>query len=656
MKTILGFLICGVSFAQTQNLWEELRSGNTAKVKESIEKGADVKTKDAAGNTPLMHAAVYSTRETLELFLSRGADVNAANNAGHTALMRAMPDLEKIRLLVESGANVNAANVEGRTPLMFAAGIRGADAIVRYLLEKGAKIDTVDKTGSDAVMVAAGAGSAKNLKILLDAGAKAATQLNLAGGPMPPPGALPPVMEQVIKRGVEAGTGATGLMGAAAADCDECVRMLLQKGAVATAKTKSGNTSLHLAAYEGNPVTVRLLLDAGAQANVADDRGFTPLMMAVNSRSKNPEVVRLLIKAGADPKAKDTEGRTAADWARIGAQRDIVRLIPGATLPPRQVPVSGTLKNPKEAVQKSLAMLESVAPTFFPKSGCISCHNVSIPMVALHVASRTGFNVKANVNQQMVKHSSALLTPFRENLLSAYCSVPGMSTTSTYALISMHQENYKGDLLTDSVARCLIAAQDADGHWPLGDRRPPLSSDGIPAAALSARTIQLYAPPSMTKAAEASIAKAKSYLMSTKAWTGDDHAFKLIGLSWLAAAQNDIDMAAAALLKQQRVGGGWAQTPDMQPDAYATGLALSAISMASPALVKSAAYKRGTDYLLRTQKADGSWHVRTRAFGFQPYFESGFPHGHDQWISMAATAWASIALMPVAETPKTTAP
>jgi N-acyl-D-amino-acid deacylase len=55
------------------------------------------------------------------------------------------------------------------------------------------------------------------------------------------------------------------------------------------------------------------------------------------------------------------------------------------------------------------------------------------------------------------------------------------------------------------------------------------------------------------------------------------------------------------------------------------------------------------DYLMRTQEKDGSWHVRSRAFGFQPYFESGFPHGHDQWISMAATAWSAMALMPTAE-------
>jgi len=55
-------------------------------------------------------------------------------------------------------------------------------------------------------------------------------------------------------------------------------------------------------------------------------------------------------------------------------------------------------------------------------------------------------------------------------------------------------------------------------------------------------------------------------------------------------------------------------------------------------------YRKGTSYLLRTQEADGSWHVNTRSIWIQPYFESGFPHGHDQWISTAGTAWAAMAL------------
>lgn len=102
-------------------------------------------------------------------------------------------------------------------------------------------------------------------------------------------------------------------------------------------------------------------------------------------------------------------------------------------------------------------------------------------------------------------------------------------------------------------------------------------------------------------------------------------------------------------MAQQREDGGWGQTTHRSSDAYATGVTLSALTMASPGMAASPAYRRGVDYLMRTQEVDGSWHVQTRAFGFQPYFESGFPHDHDQWISMAATAWSAMALMPATE-------
>jgi hypothetical protein len=55
-------------------------------------------------------------------------------------------------------------------------------------------------------------------------------------------------------------------------------------------------------------------------------------------------------------------------------------------------------------------------------------------------------------------------------------------------------------------------------------------------------------------------------------------------------------------------------------------------------------YRRGVDFLLRTQMSDGSWLVRSRSFPVQKYRESGFPHGKDQWISAAGSSWAVMAL------------
>jgi N-acyl-D-amino-acid deacylase len=59
------------------------------------------------------------------------------------------------------------------------------------------------------------------------------------------------------------------------------------------------------------------------------------------------------------------------------------------------------------------------------------------------------------------------------------------------------------------------------------------------------------------------------------------------------------------------------------------------------------AYQRGVDYLLRTQKEDGSWIVQTRTRPLQIFFDNGDPGGKSQFISFAATGWSVLALLEV---------
>jgi squalene cyclase len=124
----------------------------------------------------------------------------------------------------------------------------------------------------------------------------------------------------------------------------------------------------------------------------------------------------------------------------------------------------------------------------------------------------------------------------------------------------------------------------------------------------------------------------------------EEKAMKLLGLVWAKAEPEDIKAAAQAVMSEQRPDGGWAQLPALETDAYATGQALTALHAAGQIAVNDQIYNRGAAFLLRTQRPDGSWLVRSRSFPFQPYKESGFPHGKDQWISAAGTSWATMAL------------
>jgi squalene cyclase len=95
--------------------------------------------------------------------------------------------------------------------------------------------------------------------------------------------------------------------------------------------------------------------------------------------------------------------------------------------------------------------------------------------------------------------------------------------------------------------------------------------------------------------------------------------------------------------RKQRSDGGWSQNDTLESDAYSTSLTLYALAKAgvSPG---DASLTRAVGYLLGSQRADGSWYVRSRAPKFQPYFDGGFPYEHDQWISAMATGWATAAL------------
>jgi squalene cyclase len=148
------------------------------------------------------------------------------------------------------------------------------------------------------------------------------------------------------------------------------------------------------------------------------------------------------------------------------------------------------------------------------------------------------------------------------------------------------------------------------------------------------------------------LALAASWLEAVKPATTQEHAFKVLGLSWAGGSPSTIERAAKALVDAQRPDGGWTQLAAMGTDAYATGEALYALHIGGKMPVNDDVYQKGLKYLLKTQAADGSWHVKTRSLPLQPYFDSGFPYAHDQWISAAGTSWASMALSLTVERPK----
>ena len=118
---------------------------------------------------------------------------------------------------------------------------------------------------------------------------------------------------------------------------------------------------------------------------------------------------------------------------------------------------------------------------------------------------------------------------------------------------------------------------------------------------------------------------------------------RLMGLVWSNAPPPDVRLAVRQVVTMQHADGGWSQLPQLDADAYATGISLYALHQAGVAATEDV-YKKGVTFLLKNQYKDGAWFVKTRSFPVQPHMDSGYPFGFNQWISAAGASWASLAI------------
>jgi ankyrin repeat protein len=98
--------------------------------------------------------------------------------------------------------------------------------------------------------------------------------------------------------------------------------MLIDGGADVNIADSNGQTPLHQGCYDIDGSIVTMLINSGADVNVAKGDGWTPLHEACNQvntyrrREVSLEIMRVLILAGADTQVRDSEGRLPVDMLR----------------------------------------------------------------------------------------------------------------------------------------------------------------------------------------------------------------------------------------------------------------------------------------------------------------------------------------------------
>jgi ankyrin repeat protein len=636
-------VICPAQTSVTERFYQAIRNDNAGDLRALVE-SQDVNAKDSRGATPLMYAAAFGNAQQMKLLLESGADVNAQNVFHATALIWAGGDAVKSRMLIEHGADINVRTQQGQTPLMVAARRNGNADLVRLLLEKGA--DT--KTPGDTTLIpAAQSGDVDIMRLLIENGAN---------------------VNCVSPR-----IGETPLYHAAASGNVAAVRLLVAKGANPNAGLKNltrviGGSTLDIgigkqtplmwAAPTGSLELIRALIDAGTNVNAQDIQGMSPLMLAVASENQDLAVVRVLLQSGANVNARSGRGETALDWARKFGSRPVIAALQRAGASeglPYQAPPApdrSTTRDTAKAVEQSIALLQRSSAEFFKQSGCVGCHHQDATAFAVRAARAAGIPLDEAVARERVNVMKSSLGSAQELQLQG---VAESTSIQSNHLAGLWASGYNPDIVTDAAVVSVVSGQYTDGHWQRypGAVRSPTGESNIVWTSEAVLALERYGIPARAAEFRERVTRASAWLQKATPHNTYQHALQLLALSAAGVGKDAVKRVADSLVAQQRSDGGWAGNPNLGSDAHSTGVALHALRETGFLSADGPAHRRGVQYLLSTQYPDGSWHVRSRAAGFQPYFQSGFPFEHDQWISAAATAWAAEALARSIESPAT---
>lgn len=270
----------------TEALAAAIEAGEYEQVKSLLQSGGDAKAKHQG--IPLLYLgakAPYDAERIVRALLNHGADVHATNVSGETALfpacMRFGQDLSErpdvVKMLIDVGADVNVKNNDGETPLMYSV-CTCQPLISKMLLEAGADVN-VSASGKDN---------------LCNLGCQCVDQEF--------PETYNPLIIACCKKSYDS------------------IRLLLEHGANANETYKGTPILFH---FVKTPGAFQLFLDHGYDINLQDDVGDTLLGLAA-THPDEMELVTKCLEAGADPNIKNAEGNTPLMVAVVTANQQLV--------------------------------------------------------------------------------------------------------------------------------------------------------------------------------------------------------------------------------------------------------------------------------------------------------------------------------------------
>ncbi len=260
------------------------KKGGLELAKALIEKGANVNDRDGSMMTPLHYAVGNNDKPLIELLLSNGAKINPPGRS----IFDAVKTEEMAKYLISKGADANYVNESKRT-LLHKYASEGNKEMVEFFIKRGAKINAQNKGGFTPLDAAQ---SEEVKQILIKHGAKTRDEIKKENEKKNPS------VKQETKETSKVAQAKTVSLNP------------LDKDLLARINTLRSFNS------KKDKDTVKDLLEKGANINVKDDQGKTPLHIIVSTSKNKKEIVELLLEKGAKINAKDNEGKTPLDLAQ----------------------------------------------------------------------------------------------------------------------------------------------------------------------------------------------------------------------------------------------------------------------------------------------------------------------------------------------------